>query len=132
MSEECSPLLDVVGDVSEVARLDAARLELSASSSSSEDSSGGGSSEDAEAEIEKVVVVDPHESARSYDFGLSTITVGRIRQLEALRYFAEGSVHEPGEETVPEPADDEVVVFEEFFTAGASDDTTSSPHRDSA
>jgi hypothetical protein len=131
MSEECSPLLDVVGDVSEVARLDAARLELSASSSSSEDSSGGGSSEDAEAEIEKVVVVDPHESARNYDFGLSTITVGRIRQLEALRYFAEGSVHEPGEETVPEPADDEVV-FKEFFTAGASDDTASSPHRDSA
>jgi hypothetical protein len=29
-------------------------------------------------------------------------------------YFAEGSAHEPGEETVSEPA----VVFEEFFTMG--------------
>jgi hypothetical protein len=43
--------------------------------------------------------------------------VGRIQQLEALRYFVEGSAHEPGEETVLEPADDEVVVFEEFFAA---------------
>jgi hypothetical protein len=43
--------------------------------------------------------------------------VGRIRQLEALRYFVEGSAHEPGEETVLEPTDDEVVVFEEFFAA---------------
>jgi hypothetical protein len=58
--------------------------------------------------------------------------VGRIQQLEALRNFAEGSTREPREETVPEPTDDEVVMFEEFFTAGASDDTTSSPHRDSA
>jgi hypothetical protein len=93
----------------EVTRLDATRLEMSASSSSSEDSSGGGYSEDVEAKIEKVVVVDPRESVRSYDFGLSTVTVGRIQQLEALRYFTEGSTREPGEETV---------VFEEFFAAG--------------
>jgi hypothetical protein len=59
MAEECSPLLDVVGDMPEVTRPDATRLELSVSSSSSEDSSWGGSSEDAKAEIEKVVVVDP-------------------------------------------------------------------------
>jgi hypothetical protein len=44
--------------------------------------------------------------------------VGRIRQLESLSYFAEGSEREPGEEIVSEPHDDEVVVFEEFFTAG--------------
>jgi hypothetical protein len=35
-----------------------------------------------------------------------------------LRYFAEGDARAPGEETVPEPADDEAVVFEEFFAAG--------------
>jgi hypothetical protein len=64
------------------------------------------------------VVVDPCKSARSYDFGLSTVTVGRILQLEALRYFAEGSVREPREETIPEPTDDKVVVFEEFFALG--------------
>jgi hypothetical protein len=33
-------------------------------------------------------------------------------------YFIEGMDHEPGEETVPEPNPDEVVVFEEFFTPG--------------
>jgi hypothetical protein len=49
------------------------------SSSSSKDSSGGGSNKDVEAKIEKVVVVDPRESVRSYDFGLLTVTVGRIR-----------------------------------------------------
>jgi hypothetical protein len=38
--------------------------------------------------------------------------------LESLRYFAEGSARELGEETVPEPDTDEVVVFEEFFMAG--------------
>jgi hypothetical protein len=38
--------------------------------------------------------------------------------LEALGYFAEGSVHKPGEEVILEPADDEAVVFEEFFAAG--------------
>jgi hypothetical protein len=30
----------------------------------------------------------------------------------------EGSAHEPGEEVVPDPGDDEAVVFEEFFAAG--------------
>jgi hypothetical protein len=44
--------------------------------------------------------------------------LGYIRQLEALRYFAKGSMREPGEETIPELADDEAIVFEEFFAAG--------------
>jgi hypothetical protein len=64
------------------------------------------------------LVVDSHESTWSYDFRASTITVGHIRQLEALRYFTEGSTHEPGEETTPKPANDEAVVFKEFFAAG--------------
>jgi hypothetical protein len=41
MSEERSPLLDVIGDVPEVAQPDATGLELSVISSSFEDSSGG-------------------------------------------------------------------------------------------
>jgi hypothetical protein len=41
-----------------------------------------------------------------------------IRQLEALRYFVEGYACQPGEEVVPEPANDEAIVFEEFFTVG--------------
>jgi hypothetical protein len=38
--------------------------------------------------------------------------------LEALRYFIEASTREPGEETIPEPADDEAVMFNEFFAVG--------------
>jgi hypothetical protein len=37
--------------------------------------------------------------------------------LEALGYFVEGSVREPGEEVVLDIGDDEGVVFE-FFAAG--------------
>jgi hypothetical protein len=62
--------------------------------------------------------VDPSELAWSYDFGASSVTVGRIRQLETLRYFAEGSVREPGEETIPEPNTNKAVVFKEFFAVG--------------
>jgi hypothetical protein len=62
--------------------------------------------------------VDPCESVWSYNFGPSTITVGRIRQLGALGYFAEGSAREPGEEVIPEPAADEVLMFVDFFAAG--------------
>jgi hypothetical protein len=35
-----------------------------------------------------------------------------------LGYFVEGSTCELGEEVVPDPVDDEVIVFEEFFAAG--------------
>jgi hypothetical protein len=62
--------------------------------------------------------MDPCESVRSYDFRASTITVGCIWLLEVLGYFAEGSAREPGEEVVPEPVNDEAIVFEEFFTMG--------------
>jgi hypothetical protein len=55
---------------------------------------------------------------QSYDFGASSVTVGRIHQLDSLGYFAEGSMHELREETVWEPADDEAIVFEEFFAVG--------------
>jgi hypothetical protein len=113
MEEERSPILDVVGDVSKVPL-----PEVSTASSSSDDSLGGAASDDAEAEAEDTIVMDPHESARSYDFEASFITVGHIWQLESLRYFAKGSVREPGEETVLELADDEVVVFEVFFAVG--------------
>jgi hypothetical protein len=33
-------------------------------------------------------------------------------------YFVEGEARAPGEETTPEPNDDEVVIFEDFFVAG--------------
>jgi hypothetical protein len=58
------------------------------------------------------------EALRNYYFGPSTITVSHIWEMGDLRYFAEGDVHELREETVPEPADHEAIVFEEFFVAG--------------
>jgi hypothetical protein len=61
---------------------------------------------------------DADEASRSYCIGPLTITVSRIREMGDLRYFAEGDARAPGEETVPESADDEAVVFEEFFAAG--------------
>jgi hypothetical protein len=79
MEEECSPIFDIVGDASKVPL-----LEDSMASSSSGASIGGAASDEAEAEAEDTVVVDPRESLRSYDFGASSITVGRIQQLESL------------------------------------------------
>jgi hypothetical protein len=55
---------------------------------------------------------------RSYYFGPSTITVSHIRGMIDHIYFSEGMVHETEEETIVEPNADEVVDYEEFFTAG--------------
>jgi hypothetical protein len=62
--------------------------------------------------------VDPREAEQSCDFVPSTVTVNRIRQLEALGYFIKGFTGEPGEEVVPDPGDNEAIMFEEFFAAG--------------
>jgi hypothetical protein len=62
--------------------------------------------------------MDQCELVRSYEFGASSVTVGRTRQMESLGYFPEGLVREPREEILSEPNSDKVVVFEEFFTAG--------------
>jgi hypothetical protein len=44
--------------------------------------------------------------------------VDRIQRLELLGYFTKDSMREPGEETISEPADNEAVVFEDFFATG--------------
>jgi hypothetical protein len=44
--------------------------------------------------------------------------MGCIRQLESLGYFTEGSARESGEQIILKPADNNAVVFEEFFTVG--------------
>jgi hypothetical protein len=48
-------------------------------------------------------------------FGSSTITVGKIKEMEERGYFPEGEVHAPGTETMPEPNDDEAIVYKDFF-----------------
>jgi hypothetical protein len=62
--------------------------------------------------------VDPRKLMWSYEFRASSVTVGRIHQMESLGYFTGGSAREPGEEIVLEPNSNEAVVFEEFFATG--------------
>jgi hypothetical protein len=111
MEEERSPIIYTVGDM-----LKAPMLEASTASSSSNASSGGAASDATKAEAEDAM--DPRELAWSYVFVAYSVTMGRIRQLESLGYFAEGSAREPWEETVPEPNTDDAIVFKEFFAAG--------------
>jgi hypothetical protein len=53
--------------------------------------------------------------SQSFYFGPSTMIVSRIHGMIDNGYFADVMGHEPGEETVPEPHADEVVLFEDFF-----------------
>jgi hypothetical protein len=50
-------------------------------------------------------------------FGSSTITVGKIKEMEERGYFPEGEGRVPGAKTMLEPNGDEVVVYEDFFIA---------------
>jgi hypothetical protein len=108
MEGESKPVIDIVGDT-----LKAPLPEASTASSWSDASSGGAASDVAKAKAEDAR--DLRKLPWSYDFGASLVTVGCIQQLESMRYFAKGSAHKPREETVLEPNNDEVVVFEEFF-----------------
>jgi hypothetical protein len=110
MEGEGYPVHDVVGEVLKVPLPD-----VSMASSSSNNSSGGAASDDAETQAEDAIVMDPHKSARGYDFRASSFTMGRAHQLESLHYFAKGSAHEPGEETVLELVDNEAIVLELFL-----------------
>jgi hypothetical protein len=54
-----------------------------------------------------------------YDFERSKITHARIASLEnSTRYFPIGFAQPAGIDSVPNPKENEVVVFEDFFTAG--------------
>jgi hypothetical protein len=58
--------------------------------------------------------------AYSWYFGPSIVTVSRIhiREMIDQGYLTERGARALGEETIPEPENDEAVVFEEFFIAG--------------
>jgi hypothetical protein len=94
------------------------RLEATATGSSSGGDSCDRSKDGFGGHDEESGAVDPCEAERSYDFKPSTVTIGRIRQLDALGYFIEGSARELGEEVILDPGDDEAVMFEPFFAAG--------------
>jgi hypothetical protein len=55
----------------------------------------------------------------SYDFGRSKVMRGRILYLKnSSCLFLKGFAWPPGIESVPDPKENEVVVFEDFFVAG--------------
>jgi hypothetical protein len=67
---------------------------------------------------EESMTVNESEASHNYLFVPSTVTVNHILEMASLHYFAKGDACAPREGVVPEPADDEVVVFEEFFAVG--------------
>jgi hypothetical protein len=55
----------------------------------------------------------------SYNFGKSGITKARIASLESLAcYFLKGYGRAPSAESIPDPHENEAVVFKDFFPAG--------------
>jgi hypothetical protein len=62
----------------------------------------------------------PSEGAvmRTHYFGASTITVGKIKEMEERCYFVKDEARMLGAETVLEPHDDEAEVFKDFFVTG--------------
>jgi hypothetical protein len=58
------------------------------------------------------------ENSRTYYFGSSTATVGKMKDMMENRYFIEGKACAPRAKTVLESYNDEAIVYEEFFVAG--------------
>jgi hypothetical protein len=60
---------------------------------------------------------------RHLDFGKSSVSKANMPMMTKLGYFGEAEkklVRYGGEETIPKPENDEVVVFKSFFKAGLS------------
>jgi hypothetical protein len=57
------------------------------------------------------------ENSWAYNFEASTITLGRIMEMAEKGYFAKGEARAPGAKTVPEPEEDEVVVYKDFLSS---------------
>jgi hypothetical protein len=59
-----------------------------------------------------------NEELCMYYFGSSTITIGKIKEMEEKGYFTEDEAHAPEAKTVPEPNNYEAVVYKDFFVPG--------------
>jgi hypothetical protein len=70
----------------------------------SEDSVDGGASD--------------NENSQMYYFGASTITLGKTNEMVKKGYFADGEARVPRVEAIPEPDNDEAIVYEDFFVPG--------------
>jgi hypothetical protein len=57
-------------------------------------------------------------NSQTYCFGASTITQGHIKEMVDKGYCLDGEARVPKEQMIPEPNDDEAIIFEDFFVAG--------------
>jgi hypothetical protein len=114
----CSPLEKVVTGVVEVENIDEAVVadELERAFGENPTTSDG---EKRLASPDAVDIMSEgfsmSENSRTYYFRSLTITVGKINKMLEKGYFPKGGARAPGAEIVPEPNNDEVVVYEDFF-----------------
>jgi hypothetical protein len=117
----CSPLDEVADGMAEVENMDeavvAAELERAFGenpiASNVERRPTGSDAEDTLSEGDS-----GNENSRTYYFGLSTITVDKIKEMVEKCYFLKGGARAPGTKTMSESDDDKIVVYEDFFVAG--------------
>jgi hypothetical protein len=62
--------------------------------------------------------VSDDENSQTYYFGASTITLGKINEMVDMGYFMAGEARALVVEAVPEPDNDEVVMYEDFLIIG--------------
>jgi hypothetical protein len=60
-------------------------------------------------------------------FRSSTITVGKVKEMEERGYFPKGEAHAPRAETMLEPNGDEAIIYEDFFYHRLAHASTFSP-----
>ena len=60
------------------------------------------------------------DAAVSFEFGLSRVTSSDLDEFAKASWFARGLVRPSEGEVVPDPHDDKVVVYKEFFLVGLS------------
>jgi hypothetical protein len=118
----CIPLSETVANMTEVEDVDkvvsAAEIMQTASENPiTSDAEGCLSSPDV-AEDSRDEGGSNDENSRTYYFGSSTVTVGKIKEMMENGYFVEGKARAHGGETVPELDSNEVIMYEEFFVAG--------------
>jgi hypothetical protein len=107
----------VIKEIRALDAMEVPRPEERAVSSSLEESSSSGHENATDTQEEESEVMDLSESSQSYFFGPSTVTIRRIHNMPSLHYFTKGDAPETGQEVIPEPVDDEAIVFGEVFTA---------------
>jgi hypothetical protein len=119
----CSPLSEVaVANVAEVENVDrvpdaAEMVQMVGERTRNSDGGGHASSPDVGDDSLGEGASDD-ENSRTYYFGSSTITVGKIKEMIEKGYFTEGEGRVPEAKIVPEPDSNEAVVYEYFFVAG--------------